>query len=214
MEDPRVDLPSCAGFETVGTGMEEDSVVALVPFFQAAADVFFGGTRLQAHVGVGEIVLYLVVLRRKVIGFRLSLLSYELGEGVALMHVMGDGAHVVKKFAEQIPSVFTFHYIGTEQEVPGRLDGFFEQELIPGFGPDITEPLVGPGVWSVGRFRGGRKPALVDAPAVAAKGVQIVGMELEPAPGNHERSWDPTGLQPENAATCVDDFLNLRSGAH
>src|SRR5277367_3605385 len=142
MQDAGIDLPSCAGFQTVGAGMEEDSVVALVPFFQAAPDIFFGGTRLQAHVGVGEIVLDLVVLRRKVISLRLSLLSDELGEGVALVHVVRDGAHVVKKLAEQIPSVFTLHYAGTEQQVSSSLDGFFKQELIPGFRTDITEPLI------------------------------------------------------------------------
>src|ERR1700730_11609829 len=99
MEDAGVDLPSCARFKTVGSRVKQDSVVALVPFFQATADIFFGSSRLQAHVGVGEIVLDLVVLRRKVIGFGLSLLSYELSESIALMHVVGDGSHVVKKLA-------------------------------------------------------------------------------------------------------------------
>src|SRR6266702_3731011 len=115
MEDAGVDLPPCSGFETVGAGMEENSVVALVPFFQATADICFRGTWLEAHVGVRKIVLDLVVLRRKVIGLRLSLLSYELGEGVALVHVVGNGAHVVKKLAEQIPSLFALHYVGAEQ---------------------------------------------------------------------------------------------------
>ena len=99
MKDAGVDLPTRAWFQTIGSRIKKNSVVALVPFFQAAADIFFGCARLQAHVGVGKIVLYLVVLRRKVISFRFSLLSHQLGEWIALVHVVGDGAHVVKKLA-------------------------------------------------------------------------------------------------------------------
>ncbi len=133
VQDSGVDLPACARLQTIGTRVKENSVVALVPFFQAAADVFFGRARLQAHVGVGKIVLYLVVLRRKVIGFRLSLLPHQLGEGIALVHVVGDGAHVVKKLAEQIPSAFALHHVGAEQQVSGSLDCFFQQELVRRF---------------------------------------------------------------------------------
>ena len=114
MQDSGVDLPARTRFQTIGTRMKENSVVALVPFFQAAADIFFGCAGLEAHVGVGKIVLYLIVLGRKVIGFRLSLLTHQLGESIALMHVMGNGTHVVKKLAEQIPSAFALHHVGTK----------------------------------------------------------------------------------------------------
>ena len=178
VQNAGVDLPPGAGLQTIGAGVKEDSVVALVPFFQAAADIFFGRARLQAHVGVGKIVLYLVVLRREVIGFRLSLLPHQLGEGIALVHVVGDGAHVVKKLAQQVPSAFALHHVGAEQQISGSLDRFFQQEFAAALGPDVTEPLVGQSVWPIRRFGGRRKPALVDAAAVAAKGVKIVRMEL------------------------------------
>ncbi len=183
MEDAGVDLPSCAGFETVGAGMEKNSVVALVPFFQAAADICFRGTRLEAHVGVGEIVLDLVVLRRKVIGLGLSLLSDELGEGVALVHVVGDGAHVVKKLAEQIPSLLTLHYVGAEQQVSGSLDRFFEQELFPGFGPDITEALVGQGVGPLDAFVVEENQRSLMPPRWPPKAYRSSGWSLSLRPG-------------------------------
>src|SRR5450631_281754 len=195
MEDSGVDLPACARFETVGSRVKQNSVVTLVPFFQAVADIILGGAGLQAHIGVGEVVLYLVVLRRKVIGFGLSLLSNEFGESIALMHVVGDGSHVVKKLAKQIPSAFTLHHFSAEQEISGRFDRFFQQELFAAFGPDITQSLVGQGVGPVRRLRGRRKPALVDAATMATESVKIVRVELEPATGNHERSRNPAGLQ-------------------
>ena len=129
VQDAGIDLPAGAGLQTIGAGVEEDSVVALVPFFQAAADVFFGRAGLQAHVGVGKVVLDLVVLRREVIGFRLALLAHQLGERVALVHVVGNGAHVVEELAEQVPAAFALHDVGAQQQVAGSFDGFFQQEL-------------------------------------------------------------------------------------
>ena len=48
--------PAGAGLQPIGLAEVEDAVVALVPAFQAAADVVLGRARLQAEEGVGEVV--------------------------------------------------------------------------------------------------------------------------------------------------------------
>src|SRR5271155_5044842 len=49
---------------------------------------------------------------------------------------------------------------------------------------------------------------------MAAEGVEIVRVELQPASGNHERSGHPTGFQPQYACAGVDGFFYLGSGPH
>ena len=78
-------------------------------------NVFFCGSGLQAHVSVGKVIANLVVLRREIVGFGFALVSDQLGELVALMHVVRNRAHVVEKLAEQIPALFTLHDVRTEQ---------------------------------------------------------------------------------------------------
>ena len=109
MQDAWVYLPPAARLETIGAGVEDDSVVPAIPVLQAAVDIFFCGSGLEAHVGVGEVTAELIVLRRKVISFRLALVSNQFGEFVALVHVMRNRAQVVEELAQQIPALFTLH---------------------------------------------------------------------------------------------------------
>jgi hypothetical protein len=125
MQDSGIDLPACAGFQPVGAGVKQDSVVAFVPVFETAPDIVLGGAGFETHEGVGEIVLGEVVLRREVVGFRFPALAHQLGLGVALVHVMRDGPHVVEEFAEEIPSALALDHIGAEEEVARVLDGVF-----------------------------------------------------------------------------------------
>ena len=60
------------------------------------------------------------------------------------------------------------------------------------------KPLVGHTAL-VGGLRRAGKPTLVDAAAVEAVGVVIVGMEADPLAGMEEAAGHPGGRKPENA---------------
>ena len=104
VQDAGIDLPAGAGLQPVGPRQEGDAVVALVPVLEAAAHVLLGGARLEAHEGVREVVVGLVVLRREVVRLGLAAAADQLGLRIALVHVMRDRAHVVEELAEQVPA--------------------------------------------------------------------------------------------------------------
>ncbi len=64
---------------------------------------------------------------------------------------------------------------------------------------DIAQPFVGRAVLVGGRGGGG-EPALVDAAAVQAEGVEIVGMELEPLARLQEGARHPARGQAQQPA--------------
>ena len=194
VQDAGIDLPSAAGFETVSAGVEKNSVVSAVPVLKAAVDIFFCGSGLEAHVGVGKVIAELVVLRREVVGFGLALLSDQLGELVALMHVMRNRAHVVEELAEQVPAAFALHDIGAEQKIAGAFDCIFQQEFAARVGMNIAEAFVRRGRRAIRGFRRRGEPALVDPAPVRAEGIDVIGMKLQPASGNHEGTRHPGWL--------------------
>jgi hypothetical protein len=49
---------------------------------------------------------------------------------------------------------------------------------------------------------------------MAAESVKVVRVELQPASGNHERSWNPAGFQSQYACAGIDSFFYLGSGPH
>ena len=59
---------------------------------------------LEAHERVREVVVDLVVLRRKVVGLGLAAAADPLGVLVALVHVMRNRPQVVEELAEQVPA--------------------------------------------------------------------------------------------------------------
>src|SRR5215510_3455205 len=120
MEDSCIDLPARAGLQPVRARMIENAVVAFVPVFQAAHYIAFCCARLESKKRVWEIVLNNVVLRRKVIRFGFAFLADLLGKFLALMHVMRDRSEIIEEFAEDIPSAFARHDIGSEQIVSGN----------------------------------------------------------------------------------------------
>src|SRR5689334_21533964 len=79
---------------------------------------------------------------------------------------------------------------------------------------NVAEALVSSRFRAIRCLSGRGKPALIDAAAVAAKGVQVVRVEPQTAPRNHERTRHPARLQPENSATRINRFLNVRSIHH
>ena len=67
-----------------------------------------GGSWLQPQKCVREIIDHRVVLRWKVIPFRLSLLPNKLRMFVRLVHVVWDGSHVIEELCEDRPTlIFT-----------------------------------------------------------------------------------------------------------
>src|SRR5262249_49245348 len=103
--------------------MIQNAIVALIPILQTAHDIIFGCAWLQTKERVREIVLNDVVLRREVISFGFSSFVDFFSKLVGLMHVMGDWAEVIEKFAEDIPSAFPGHYIGADQGVARNFHG-------------------------------------------------------------------------------------------
>ncbi len=133
VQNSGIDLPARAGLQPVGARMEQNSVVAFVPVFEASPHVVFRGAGLEAHERVREIVFGEIVLRREVVRLGLAALPHQFGLRVALVHVMRDGAHVVEELAEQIPSAFALHHVAAEQQIARRLDGVFQQEALFSF---------------------------------------------------------------------------------
>jgi hypothetical protein len=73
VEDARRDEPAGAGLQAIGLRVVEDAVVADVPAFETAAEVFLGRPRLEAEKRVGEIVADGVQLRWKIVGLGFTL---------------------------------------------------------------------------------------------------------------------------------------------
>ena len=92
------DHPAGAGLQAIGLREVEDAVVALVPVFQAAADVGLGGARLQAHERVVEVVLGGVQLRREVVALGLALLAGQRGVLACWCMWCGMGPMLSKNF--------------------------------------------------------------------------------------------------------------------
>ncbi len=81
---------------------------------------------------------------------------------------------------------------------PHSADGLLQREAVPAH-DDIAEAFVRRAVF-VGRGRGGGEPAFVDAAAIQAVGVEIVGMQLEALARLEERARHPARREPEQAA--------------
>src|SRR5436309_9907985 len=79
---------------------------------------------------------------------------------------------------------------------------------------DEAQPFAFGGARPVGRFGRGSKPALIDSTPLAAKCVQVVGMESQPPSRNHEGARNPARLQSEDSFRCTDSIPNLRSIEH
>ena len=197
------------GLKPVRAREEGDAVVALLPLLQAVRGSGLRGAGLKAHEGVRKVVEGLVVLRRKVVGLRLALEPDGGCVLVALVHVVRDGAFVVEEFAEDVPAAFAVEDLLAEQGVSGDFDSLLQQKLAASLRDDVAEALIFGGIGAVCSLRGRGKPALVDAAAVRAEGVDVIRVELETAARNHERAGNPRWGKLENARAGFDRLLNL-----
>src|SRR6266699_6567437 len=112
--------------------------------------------------------------------------------------------HVIKELAKQVPASFALHNIGTKHQVSGDFNGIFEKKFRSRAGMNVAKAFVGRGRRAVRGLRGRGKPTLVDSSPVGSEGVEIIGVQLQPAPGNHEGTRHPRWLQPENSFKFVD----------
>ena len=195
VKDGRRDQPAGAGLEAIRLGMVEDAVVARVPAFEALDDVVSGRAGFKTHEGIGEIVAGGVQLRREVVAFGLPLAADLRGLLGGLMHVVGDGAHVVEKLAVDGPFlVLRPDRLADDLGAVG-VDGVLEGEFVP-FMDDVAQTFVRRGVL-VGRGGRGAEPALVDAASVGAEGVEVLAGELEAGAGHQKGTRDPGGREAE-----------------
>jgi hypothetical protein len=157
--------------------MKENSVVAFVPILETAPHVILSGAGFEPHERIGKIVFRQVVLWRKVIGLGLPALANQLGDLIALVHVMRDGAQVVEELAQQIPTALTLYHFGAEQEIAGILHSSLEKESLTAVQPDVTQALVLQRLRPIGCFGRRRKPAFINPSAMRSECVEIIGME-------------------------------------
>ena len=72
---------------------------------------------------------------------------------------------------------------------------------------DVTQAFVGRAIF-IGGGRGGGEPAFVDAAAVQAEGVEIVGMQLEAFARLEEGAGHPAGREAQQAAAVFERALD------
>jgi hypothetical protein len=121
-------------------------------------------------------VVELVVLRRKVIRLGLAAAADTRGILVALVHVMRNRPEVVEELAEQVPAAVARHDRRSDQQIAGFLDRRFQQKPLAGVEMDVAEPLVRRRARSVVGIGRRREPPLVDAAAMSAQRIEIVGV--------------------------------------
>ena len=197
VEDARSDHPARAWLQTVGLGEIEDAVVALVPVFDAAAHLLAGGAGLEAHEGVGEVVADGVHLGREVIGLGLAFLAHQRGLFGVLVHVVGDGAHVVEELGIHRPLL-----VGVPDGVADDLAAENVHRVLQREAGTVVDHIAQAFVLIavvVGRGGGGAEPALVDAAAVLTQRVVVLGVQLEAASRLEERAGHPGGGQAQDA---------------
>ncbi len=179
VEHPRRDQPARSRPQAVGLAEVEHAVVAAVPVLQAAAHLGLRGARLQAVVGVGEVVAGVVELRREVVALGLALLADLLRLLVVLVHVAGNGAEVVEELRVDRPALVLRPDRLAHDALALGLHGLAQGEATASV-HDVGEPLVFAAVL-VGGLGRGPEPPLVDAPAVGAQRVVVVRMQLQAA---------------------------------
>src|SRR5207302_2103943 len=97
---------------------------------------------------------------------------------VALVHVMRNGAEIIEELAVHRPAPVTVPNRGPNQAVPFRDHGVAERKGSLAFVYHVTEPFVRRRAL-VGRGRGGREPAFVDAAAMCTQGIKILWRQFD-----------------------------------
>src|SRR5579863_10719527 len=125
------------------------------------------------------------------------------------MHVVRNRAHVVEELAKQVPSAFALHHIPAEKDIARSLDRIFEEKARTLRRVHVAQSFVRSRVRAVRSFGGRRKPSFVDPAAMGAERIEVVRMELQSAPGDHERSRHPAWLKAQYAPAGTYRFLHI-----
>jgi hypothetical protein len=188
-----------------------------VPVLQALAQLRLGRARLQAHEGVGEVVVDVVVLRRKVVALGLALLAGQRGMLEALVHVVRDRPHVVEELGVHRPAVVLFEHGLADQLLAAFGHGVGQSETLT-LDRHVAQAFVRRAVF-VRRFGRAGKPPLVDAAAVSAVGIPVARGQLDPLAGMQEAARHPGGRKPQQAlagvqraAECFGNVVFLQRG--
>ena len=197
--------PARAELEPVCRGQTENSVVALLPVFEALPDVCLGRARNETHKRIRKVIVDVVELRRKVITFGLRFLVDERGILRTLMHVEWDGAHVVEKLGEHRPAPIFLVNRRTDQPRPHFCDGVFERESLL-LKEDEAQTFV-PDAAVVGGFNRASQPALVDSTAVGAVGIEMIRMKTKPAAWMEETARHPGRSESQNSVAGFERSL-------
>src|SRR4051794_6338808 len=99
MKNSGIDLPTCARLQFIRARQIQNFVIAFIPPLQASPDIVFRGPGIQTHKSEWKVVPLEVILRREIVGFRLSFLANARGKFIVLMKVMGYRTQVVEELA-------------------------------------------------------------------------------------------------------------------
>src|SRR5262245_5177363 len=138
-------------------------------------------------------IVAVVVLRAEIITLRLAFLANQLGMLKALVHVVRNRAHVVEKLRIYGPALVFIKHGLTDESRPGFSDGVAERKSLPAES-DVAQPLVGQAAF-IGGFGGAGEPAFVNATAISAIGIPIVGMQFDSLAGMQEAARNPCRSQ-------------------
>jgi len=160
----------------------------------------------EAEEGVGEVVADVVVLRREIVGLGLAFLADELGLLGALVHVQGDGAHVIEELRIDRPLAILLPDGLADDGGAALGNGLAQGEALVA-GDAIAQAFVGDAAF-VGGLGGGGEPAFVNAAAVGAVGVGVVGVELDAQAGLEERAGHPGGREAQQAVSLLQNCFD------
>ena len=146
------------------------------------------------------------MLQRKVVRLGLAFPADERGLGVVLVHVVRYGAHVVEELRVHRPLAVPLPEPLADQGRAALGDGLPQRAALAA-DHRVGKALVGRAIVVCGLGRRG-EPSLVDAAAVEAEGVRVVGMQLEPQAGLQERARHPAGGEPQQAAGAGEFALD------
>ena len=126
---------------------------------------------------------------------------------VAVVHVVGQGAQVVEELGVDGPAAVGLPESVADEVAFELVDGVAEENSFQAaavFEGDEGEAFVGAGERAVVGRGGGGEPAFVDAAAIAAQGVVVVGVEFDAPAGDAEGARDPGGGEAEDAAALFE----------
>jgi hypothetical protein len=121
---------------------------------------------------------------------------------------MGDRPHVVEELGIDRPLLVLAPDGCADERLPGFLHGIGQRESLAGV-RDVAEAFIGYAIL-IGSGSGRGEPALVDAAAIEAEGVKVIGMKLQALAGLKERARHPGGGHAEQAAVVLERAFEKR----